>query len=215
MGPEHDVSFIFPFSGSVHRCRPFLRRVPRTGSPTSQVVLRHSDSPPLVLASLRFLVRRYPGPDRSRPPKKQRGLPGSWGSLLRTCPGLGPRWDLRAGPLRPFALQHVDVAFRCCNGVGSHDDISGLYLTAYTLRCLRFVARVDLWTTQDSLPAGGQPWPGGRREAHVPLGSIVKFQLSSWLPPHPDFSWRTATACSAALAALWLHMRSAGARASS
>jgi hypothetical protein len=41
--------------------------------------------------------------------------------------------DLRAGPVRVFALQHLGVAFRQCNGVGSNDDISGLHHTAYTL----------------------------------------------------------------------------------
>jgi hypothetical protein len=41
--------------------------------------------------------------------------------------------DLRAGPLRVFALQHLGIAFRCYYGVGSNDDISGLYHTVYTL----------------------------------------------------------------------------------
>ena len=65
--------------------------------------------------------------------------------------------DLRAGPLRVFALQHLGIAFRCCYGVGSNDDISGLYHTAYTLAVYASQPRVDLWTTQDSLPARGQP----------------------------------------------------------
>src|SRR5262249_40723842 len=82
MVAEPGVFVIVPFNSSVYRCRPFLGRVPRDGSPASSVLLRHSDSPSLVLASLRFLVLRYPGPDRSRPPRKQQGLPGSWGSLV-------------------------------------------------------------------------------------------------------------------------------------
>lgn len=112
------VFVIVPSNSSVLRCRPFLSGVPRDGSPASTVLLRHSDSPSLVLASLRFLVRRYPGPDRSRPPRKQQGLPGSWGSLV-CMPCSRTPVDLRAGPLRVFALQHFGVAFRCWYDVGS------------------------------------------------------------------------------------------------
>jgi len=43
MGGELRVSSIFPSYGSLRRCRPLLCRVPRTGSPTSSLLLRHSD----------------------------------------------------------------------------------------------------------------------------------------------------------------------------
>jgi len=43
MGGELRVSSIFPSYGSLLRCRPLLCRVPRTGSPTSSLLLRHSD----------------------------------------------------------------------------------------------------------------------------------------------------------------------------
>ena len=45
-------------------------------------------------------------------------------------------------------------------------------------------------TTQHSVPAGGQPLPGG---SGYPLGSIERFQRRSTtsLPPSPGFTWRT------------------------
>jgi hypothetical protein len=113
----------------------------------------------------------------------RRDLPGSCRSPMRTCSALGPRWDLRAGPLRPRRSSTSVLPSAFCNGVGSHIYlISGLYHTACTLAVYASQSRLPVYfltTTQDSLPAGGQPWPGGRREAHVPLGPSARFLLSS------------------------------------
>jgi hypothetical protein len=58
-------------------------------------------------------------------------------------------------------------------------------------RYLRFAALLFLrncTATQDSLPAGGQPLPGG---IGYPQGHSVKFQpKSTWHSPHPGFAWR-------------------------
>ena len=184
----------------MHRCRPFLGGVPRAGSPASTVLLRHSDSPSLVLASLRFLVRRYPGPDRSRPPRKRQGLPGSWGSLVYMPCSRTP-----AGP-RCRALARLRApAPRCCLPLLLRRRLPQRYFGALShglhTRCLRFAARVDLWSTQDSLPAGGQPSPGGQRCSRVPRGSTARFQrqfIASSLPRHVQHvascrtSWRTS-----------------------
>src|SRR5689334_5491775 len=45
MSTEDCGSVIFPSNGSMTRCRPLLRRVPRVGSPASSLLLRHSDFP--------------------------------------------------------------------------------------------------------------------------------------------------------------------------
>jgi len=81
--------------------------------------------------------------------------------------------DLRAGPVRVFALQHLGVAFRQLQRRRLQRRYFGAPSHGLHTRCLRFAARVDLWTTQDSLPAGGQPCPGGLRETHAPRGSGV------------------------------------------
>jgi hypothetical protein len=49
----------------------------------------------------------------------------------------------------------------------------------FCTHCLRFVPPL-LTTTQDSLPAGGYPLPGG---SGYPLGSVERFQTSTRHPP--------------------------------
>jgi len=124
----------------MHRCRPFLGRVPRVGSPASTVLLRHSDSPSLVLASLRFLVRRYPGPDRSRPPRKRQGLPGSWGSLVYMPCSRTP-----AGPSCRALARLRAPARRCCLPLLQRRRLPPRYFGAPShglhTRCLRFAVR--------------------------------------------------------------------------
>ena len=65
--------------------------------------------------------------------------------------------DLHARPLRPIALAHFGIACDHCYSIGSSDDISGLYHTALTLAVYASQPGSSLRTTQDSLPAGGQP----------------------------------------------------------
>src|SRR5215207_2865136 len=75
------VSAIFPSNDSVTRCRPLLHGVPRVGSPTSQLVLRHSDFPAPPLRSLAL---------RSAVPSRDGGVGTSQvpGEPLLACPGL-------------------------------------------------------------------------------------------------------------------------------
>jgi hypothetical protein len=64
------------------------------------------------------------------------------------------------GPCPTFG--RCGVAFRCTDGVGSHIRDFGAPSRGLHARCLRFattVARVLPTATQDSLPAGGPPWP--------------------------------------------------------
>ena len=64
------------------------------------------------------------------------------------------------------------------NGVGSRlqDVVSGLYHAACMLAVYASRPGLPSVAAQDSLPAGGPPWPG--RDLN-PLGPSVKFQ------PHP------------------------------
>ena len=77
---------------------------------------------------------------------------------MPACPALRPRWDLHA---RPF-IRRVGAAFRPGECIGSHDkslfrgSITRPTDSLSTLRSTGLPA-----TTQDSLPAGGQPLPGG------------------------------------------------------
>jgi len=87
---------------------------------------------------------------------RRQGLPGSWGAPARTCPALRPRRDLGAWPVR-----RPGVAFRRLDNVGPRDAvISGLNHTACTLAVYASQRRLPD-ATQDSLPVGGQPFPGG------------------------------------------------------
>lgn len=68
--------------------------------------------------------------------------------------------------------------------------ISGLHHTAYALAVYASQRRSPD-TTQDSLPAGGSPLPGGIR---YPQGPNEKFQSITWNPLLPGLAWRTLRA---------------------
>src|ERR1700691_189819 len=55
------------------------------------------------------------------------------GDPLCTCPALRPRWTSVPGPCASSRSSTLVLPSANCNGVGSHDDISGLHHTAYTL----------------------------------------------------------------------------------
>ena len=60
-------------------------------------------------------------------------------------------------------------------------------------RCLRFADALAVPPTQDSLPAGGQPLPGGNSNPPGPIWKVsgsVDLRLHP-LPPSPGFAWRT------------------------
>ncbi len=94
----------------------------------------------------------------------QSDLSSSQGTLSCFCPALRPRSDLRA---KPFA------ALRFCPAVRTTKaPASGHFFEAqshgFSTRSIRFVPP-SLTTTQCSLPAGGQPLPGGVVQ---PTGSL-------------------------------------------
>ncbi len=188
------VLVIVPSNSSVHRCRPFLGRVPRVGSPAPSVLLRHSDSPSLVLASLRFLVRRYPSPGRSRSPRKQQGLPGSWGSLVYMPCSRTP-----VGPPCRVLARLRAPASRYCLPLLQRRRLPQRYFGALShglhTRCLRFAVR-GRPPVHARLASGWGPALTGRATiSRVPLGSIVRFRcqlITSSLPKQCSVSRHAA-----------------------
>jgi hypothetical protein len=108
--------------------------------------------------------------DRIR--RRRTGLPGSGGTLRQLCPGLRPRRDRHARPLR-----RADVAPRHANGEGypPRGVISGLDVRASLLAVYASWGGSPHHCTQDSLPAAGQALPGG---IAYPQGSDERFQVS-------------------------------------
>ena len=108
MGCELFVPSIFPSYGSLLRCRPLLDRVPRTGSPTSSLPLRHSDfcAPPGRSAS-RFASRFRLSPAARRSPRFR-------GNPCIRAPFFDPGEELAGQRPRVFgpALNLLSVAFR-------------------------------------------------------------------------------------------------------
>jgi len=150
-------SAIFPSNSSMTRCRPLLGGVPRVGSPASSLLLRHSDSPRPRSARLRF-ARRFHLPVEATGPPRFLGDPRVHAPL--SDPG-GTAASGHSGRALPSG--RCDGAFRCSNGVGSHELTDfGAVSRGLHARCLRFattVTRVLPTAAQDSLPAGGPPWP--------------------------------------------------------
>ncbi len=176
--PELNLSDIFPSVGSSSR-----RPLPSTGSlrarfPGFLGTMSRSDSPspvpvgsfprpavpwctlsPLPRRRMRYLARvdgiELSSSAATSGPRRRRGLPGSWRTLDRMpCSRL--RWARGARPLQRQ---------RCClptPGQGRRPRNGDFGAPSHGLRprCLRFAASVTP-TTQDSLPAGGHPWPVG------------------------------------------------------
>src|SRR5438094_5074126 len=81
---------------------------------------------------------------------------------------------------------HGDIAFRAADGVGSaFSHLSRLNHTACSLAV--YASQLGLLrsnTTQDSLPAGGQPWRGRTLTCGVSSGGFHSvLQLTSFPPP--------------------------------
>ena len=97
------------------------------------------------------------------------GSPRFLGNPLCTCPGHGPRRDFGAWPFAapPCCLPRPQLR-RLPRKIpfGARST-----RPAHSLSTLRSAGRPD--ATQDSLPAGGQPLPGG---SEYPPGSTTRFQ---------------------------------------
>jgi len=95
---------------------------------------------------------------------------------------------------RPMILGPFGAAFRRDNGVGLCGlFLSGLNHTARALAVYASWARSPVLSTQDSLPAGDQPLPGGSHFSRQapPGGFCDDHPFISSLPPPPGLSWRT------------------------
>jgi hypothetical protein len=114
------------------------------------------------------------------------GLPGSWRTPLCACPALRPRRDgscqaITACPCSlPFSQQRQlpRSGHFGAQSPGPTHSLSTLRSTSYPV------------TTQDSLPAGSQPLPGG---TGYPLGPSAQFQDGFPFHPFhvPRLAWRT------------------------
>lgn len=169
-----------PRSGPRTRCRPLLSRVPRVGSPTSQLLLRHSDFPPPRLAHLRSL-------SGSVLRRRGRDLPSSSATLATHAPDFDPggadEADLRGGPPLRFASPMLPSTPSSASASTTSPFRDSIPRPACSLSTLRGHGCPSLLTTtQDSLPAGGPPWLGGiptRWVAHQ-VSSRVWFHM---IPP--------------------------------
>jgi hypothetical protein len=136
--------------------------------------------------SLRFLRSVVPAPTRSG--RETTGSPRFLRVPLVYMPCSTTPVGPRAGP-----IQHDDVAFRLCNGVGSHIFvISGLNNTACTLAV--YASQPGSPLDHARLASGWWPALTGRAaRSSRPAGTLREVSaLNSSHPPHPGFSWRTA-----------------------
>ena len=118
--------------------------------------------------------------------RRRSGLPGSWGAP-HVCM---PRSSTPASSSRPASCgvsirPSVFLTTSALAGIISRGSITRPAHSLCTLRSADHSA-----TTQHSVPAGGQPLPGG---TGYPLGlhrKVSEIALTS-LPPFPGFAWRT------------------------
>jgi hypothetical protein len=120
-------------------------------------------------AGQELLFLRCPIPDCPR--WRRQGVPGSWETPMPACPAL----QTPVEPKRQAISGRLGAAFRL-NATASASTtapISGLHHAAYELAVYASCATLAA-NTQDSLPAGGQPLPGG---SDYPLGLTRRFQV--------------------------------------
>jgi hypothetical protein len=134
--------------------------------PASPVRSGCSDFPlPVPPRSVSF-ARRYRPTSRRR----QKELPGSWGTPMHACPALRPRWDRRARSSR-----HPDTAFRLFRRrrLPPRDAFEAPSRGLHT-PCVRFTSTVT--RRRATLGSGcGPALPGG---IGYPLGSTERFPSS-------------------------------------
>jgi hypothetical protein len=109
---------------------------------------------------------RHTAPVRSKG-RSQSDLSSSQGTLSCLCPALRPRSDLHAKPLRRFDSAPAVLTTKA----PTSDHYFEAQSHGFSTRSIRFVP-TSLPTTQCSLPAGGQPLPGG---VLYPLGPCTVF----------------------------------------
>lgn len=114
--------------------------------------------------------------------RKRRGLPGSWTALLRTCPALRPRWDLRARPQGPSVSPSAKLT-----ASAPTLTLSGLNHAAHALPVYASRLRSPA-NTQHSVPGGGQPSRAGFSPAELYKG----FQVSTVPSLLARLTWRTS-----------------------
>jgi hypothetical protein len=164
------------------RCRPLLRGVPRVGSPTSLLLLRHSDFPtfpPRSLAFARqFATWRNVGISQvPEQPLCARAPLLDPGGVV--APDLSGRASQTGAPMLPSADQMASAS----TTMGFRDSFTRPVHSLSTLR-----GQHCYWLAQDSLPVGGQPYRSGLPPAgcneRFPL--LHRFLLSQAWPGAPD-----------------------------
>ena len=94
-------------------------------------------------------------------------------------------------PARPDAPGHCGARVLPSSPITTSALTGNFVLEAHShglhTRCLRFVARVTPTATQDSLPAGDQPYPGGCCLRGTPVEVSVQFIL--FLQASPGARW--------------------------
>ena len=142
--------------------------------------------PPLNLASATGLGFGLPvAPFRPWSWRRQ-GFPGSWGTLVWTCPALRPRRDRWA---RPFSAHPVLPSVVATSSAPAMSKFFRGSITRpiHWLSTLR--SRDCSRTTQDSLPAAGLLCRVGLITHWVPMQGLALHVA----PPCPGFAWRTVT----------------------
>jgi hypothetical protein len=186
-----DVPCIFLSFGSVFPVSPSLHGVPLGWFPRFIGTMRDSDSSRLIRRRFLSFAPPYPSdapvfapvaaeraprrpgvllPEHRRLLRgKTRGLPGSWATRSCTCPVLGPRCASVPGHSAPrycLPLPHERRPATTITLSGQTSEARALAVYASQPR--------SRTSTQNSLPAGGQPWPG--RIGYL-LGRFVRFPV--------------------------------------
>jgi hypothetical protein len=111
-----------------------------------------------------------------------RGLPGSWGTPLRACPGLRPRWDLHARLFGVSVLPSLRVRRRLPR-VAPFEAQS----RSRCAPCVRFADEVALDPRNTRFWLVASLCQAGVVTCWVPSIGFV----ATSIPPIPGFAWRT------------------------
>jgi hypothetical protein len=121
------------------------------------------------------------GPPTDDLARRRSGLPGSWGTPMRTCPALRPRRDLGTRPPRC-----LDVAFRAVNGVGSRSVPShGAPSHGLHAPCVRFAGRITPPPRNTRFRRVANPCRAGVVTRWVPAKGFRPSRVVHCHPPFP------------------------------